>query len=269
MPSSEVSATDQWEIVVFLCTPAAYGCHKRGVTEKQKRALRMFLEGMPELSDVRFVDRAGAYGNFRQDFASNKTLLKAVWAKDLPESFRLKVKQGADRDRVRIAAARRTGVDMAIDLAEIYDDPHRTSEWDASVFLCVEDSAMRPCLSGRGKANGAVVTPEERKAIVAAIKRTPAVESYVYEDQATAYRNFRELYADNEALIDATLLSDMPESYRLKLRSEADWNAVSRRLARLRGVSQVYNQRCMDAKLKLDVEYGRGDLPESKVCAPR
>ncbi|MFF4620837.1 hypothetical protein [Nonomuraea jabiensis] len=130
VPAPEVSASDEWEIAVFLCTPAAYGCHKRGATARQKRALRTFLESRPELSGVRFVDRAS--------------------------------------------------------------------------------------------------TVKEKKTVVKAIEGTPGV-----------------------------------------VRPEVDWNAVSRRLARLSGVSQVWNQRCMDAQVKLVAEYGRDDLPDSKVCVPR
>ncbi|MGW0192024.1 permease-like cell division protein FtsX [Nonomuraea sp. NPDC003201] len=264
----DVSASDEWEIAVFLCAPTTYGCHKRGATAKQKQALRAFLEARPELSGVRFVDRASAYESFRRDFAGDKTLLKAVRAKDLPESFRLRVKKGADRDRVWLAAKRRPGVGTVVDQAEIYGDPQATA-WpsDISVFLCVKDSLMPACVSGRGRANGKVATLKEKKAVAKAIEGTSGVVGYFFEDQATAYRNF--VGTENEALANATQMSDIPESYRLTMRPEVDWNAVSRSLARLPGVSQVYNLRCMDAKLKLEVEYGRSNLPDSKVCAPR
>ncbi|MFI6736156.1 permease-like cell division protein FtsX [Nonomuraea sp. NPDC050451] len=270
VPAPEVSVSDEWEIAVFLCTPTTYGCHKRAATAKQKQALRTFLESRPELSGVRFVDRASAYESFRHDFAGNKALLKAVRAKDLPESFRLRVKKGADRDRLWLAVNRRPGVGKIVDQAEIYGDPQAmASEWDISVFMCVKESAMPACLSGRGKANGRIATLKEKKAVVKAIEGTPGVETYIFEDQATAYRNFVESYADNESLVSAVNLSDIPESYRLRMRPEVDWNAVSRRLARLPGVSQVYNLRCTAAQLKLLAEYGRRDLPDSKVCAPR
>ncbi|MEV4010715.1 permease-like cell division protein FtsX [Nonomuraea angiospora] len=266
----EVSASDEWEMTVFLCIPTTYGCHKRSATAKQKQALRTFLESRPELSDVRFVNRASAYESFRRDFAGNRTLLKAVRAKDLPESFRLRVKTGADRDRMRHAVYRRPGVGDVIDQTVLYGDTQpMASEWDISVYMCVKGSAMPACLSGRGKANGKIATLKEKKAVAKAIEGTPGVETYIFEDQATAYRNFVESYADNESLVSATRMSDIPESYRLRMRSETDWNAVSRRLARLPGVSQVYNQRCVDAQTKLLAEYGRGDLPDSKVCAPR
>ncbi|MEW1839574.1 permease-like cell division protein FtsX [Nonomuraea angiospora] len=266
----EVSASDEWEMTVFLCVPTTYGCHKRGATAKQKQALRTFLESRPELSDVRFVDRASAYESFRRDFAGNRTLLKAVRAKDLPESFRLRVKNGADPDRVRHEVYRRPGVGEVVDQTVLYGDTQPVApEWDISIFLCVRESAMPACLSGRGKANGKIATLKEKKAVAKAIEGTPGVETYIFEDQATAYRNFVDSYADNESLVNATRMSDIPESYRLKMRSETDWNAVSRSLARLPGVSQVHNQRCMDAQTKLVAEYGRGDLPDSKVCAPR
>ena len=102
---------------------------------------------------------------------------------------------------------------------------------------------MPACLSGRGKANKLMVTVKEKQAIVAAIKRTPGLVSYEYEDQATAYRNFVEKYADNEALVEAVQVSDMPVGYQLSMQPEADWDSPCRRLARMPGVNAAYNQR--------------------------
>ncbi len=101
-----------------------------------------------------------------------------------------------------------------------------------------------------------MVTVKEKQAIVAAIKRTPGLVSYEYEDQATAYRNFVEKYADNEALVEAVQVSDMPVGYQLSMQPEADWDSPCRRLARMPGVNAAYNQRRWLQGATLYAEYG-------------
>ncbi|WP_188189182.1 permease-like cell division protein FtsX [Nonomuraea sp. SYSU D8015] len=272
--AAESRADDEREIVVFLCTPASYGCRKRAATEKQKQALHTYLEAMPESAGVQFLDRTAMYKNFRRYFAANRPLLKAVKAKDLPESFHLRVKQGTDRDKVVVALLDRPGVGAVEDLAEVYGDlSPMWSDWDASIFLCVAGSEMPACTSGRGRASKKAATFREKKPIVATLDGDPAVMSYVFEDQKTAYRNFVEDQSHNKELVAAVKVTDMPESYRLTLRHEADWNTVTGRLARMPGVGQVHNRRCSETKVKLVAEYGFSDVPgtgalERKACRP-
>ncbi|MCK2214006.1 permease-like cell division protein FtsX [Actinomadura sp. ATCC 31491] len=266
---------EQGEISVFLCTPSTYGCHRRAATGKQRQAVRTLLEGMPELDEVRFVSRAAMYAGFRADFAANGPLLKRYRAKDLPEAFVLRVKPGVDRDGVTRAVTGRPGVAWVSDQADAERDPLSwNSDWDASVFLCTAGSAAGPCRHDRGPANKKPATARERQAIAAALAKDPAVLSYVFEDQKTAYQNFKEIFADNQPLIASTQVSDMPESYRLILRPEADWNTVTARSARLPGVSSASNTRCRETLGKLDTKYGllAYQLPESQAvataCAP-
>ncbi|MEV0590259.1 permease-like cell division protein FtsX [Nonomuraea cavernae] len=257
VPAPEINVGDDWEIAVFLCTPSAHGCHKRYATAKQRRDIETFLQATPEVTEVRFVSRAAAYANFRQEFAGQQKVLASVRAKDVPESFRVRVSGVADRTRIVASANRRPGVGLAVDHADSHVDGAATPQVsDMSVFLCAKDSFLPACLRGRGKANKSAVTVKERKAIVAVIERIPGLESYEYEDQATAYRNFVEAYADNEALISVTRMSDMPESYRLWMQSAADLDPPRRRLERMAGVSQVYDSRCLLRKLRLRSEYG-------------
>ncbi|MEV0619527.1 permease-like cell division protein FtsX [Nonomuraea sp. NPDC050404] len=267
----EVVVGGEWELSVFLCTPAVKGCHQRYATAGQKRRIRALLEKVPEVTEVRFVDRPSAYRSFRRDFSGRGALLKAVRAKDLPESFQVRMVQGADRDRVRAAVVKLPGVQEI----ETYSDPVVLQDFHkdhgVSVFLCRKGSDVPACGTGRGAADGARVTSREKKAIVSSIKRMPEVESYIFEDKKTAFRNFSEIYADNEALVAASRVSDMPESYRLAVRPTADWDLVSLRLARLKGVSQVLNDRCQTARATLSVKYGLDKLrnrTDDKVCAP-
>lgn len=65
----------------------------------------------------------------------------------------------------------------------------------------------------------------------------------------------------------------MPESYRLVLRPEADWNSVTGRRVRMPGVSSVSEERCWGAKLRLIAEYGFSeaywsDDLDGKACRP-
>lgn len=255
-PTPEVSVGDDSEIAVFLCTPSSYGCHKRYATAKQRRDVERFLKSTPEVTEVRFVSRASAYASFRREFDGQQKVLASVRARDLPESFRVRVSGVADRARIATSANRRPGVGLAVDQAET-GAAVQSEEADISVYLCMKGNSLwRGCLHGRGKANGLAATAKEKKAIVAVIERIPGLESYEYEDQATAYRNFVEAYADNKALIAATRVSDMPESYQLSMRPEADWDTPVRRLARMPGVGPVYDQRCLLRKVRLWSEYG-------------
>ncbi|MBT2226033.1 permease-like cell division protein FtsX [Nonomuraea sp. NEAU-A123] len=261
----EVNVGEDREIAVFLCTPSADGCHKRYATAKQRRDVGTLLKATPEVTEVRFVSRAAAYASFRQEFAGQKKVLASVRAKDMPESFRVRVSGEADRTRIVLSANGRPGVGLAVDQAK--NGVHAPLKPEISVFLCMKGSDWPACLHGRGKANKSAATAKEKKAIVAVIERIPGLESYVYEDQRAAYRNFVKAYADNEALVSATRVSDMPESYRLSMRPKADLASPIRRLERMPGVGQAYDQRCLFRKARLLSEYGLEKLlPVSEGC---
>ncbi|MET8984602.1 permease-like cell division protein FtsX [Nonomuraea wenchangensis] len=248
----------EWEIRVFMCSsPSLLGCGKRTATGAQKRAVRKLLEGLPEVEEVRFVDQAGMYASFRRDFAGNRPLLRRTMEKDLPDAFVLRVKEGADREGLVRTVSARPGVAWVSDAAEGQRDHLSwTSDWDGSIFLCIAGSAAKPCVKGRGEANKKAATARERAAVVAALAKDPAVLSYVFEDQRTAYENFKDDFAGNDGMLRATRVSDMPESYRLTLRPDADWNTVTSRMARMSGVSWTSNARCFETVAKLVGEYG-------------
>ncbi|WP_433512477.1 permease-like cell division protein FtsX [Nonomuraea sp. CA-143628] len=265
-PTPETNVNDDREIAVFLCTPSADGCHKRYATAKQRRDVETFLKSRPEVTEVRFVSRAAAYASFRQEFAGQKKVLASVRAKDMPESFRVRVSGENDRTErtwIVLSANRRPGVGLALDQGKSRVEAPFTPE--ISVYLCMKDSDEPACRHGRGKANKLAATAKEKKAIVAVIERIPGLESYVYEDQRTAYRNFVRTYADNKALVAAVEVSDMPESYRLSMRSKADMGTPRRRLARMPGVNRAVDQGCMFRAVRLLSEYGL-QKPGSQKC---
>ncbi|NRQ38501.1 hypothetical protein HII36_42745 [Nonomuraea sp. NN258] len=254
--SPEVGMLDEPEIAVFLCVPGLPGCGKRYATAGQRRDVEARLKAIPEVTGVRFVSRAAAYASFRKEYAG-RTVLAKVRAKDMPDSFRMRVSGIADRDKIVAAARRGPGVGVVIDQVEVrVAEVARAQDADLVVFLCRRDDLSKACHRGRGRANKSAVTAGERKAIAAAVERTSGLESYEYLDQAAAYRRFVEAYPDDEDLLSVIKVSDMPESYRLWLRTEADRDAARKRLARLPGVSEVYDSRCTWREAKLFWEYG-------------
>ncbi|WP_442945927.1 permease-like cell division protein FtsX [Nonomuraea sp. LPB2021202275-12-8] len=89
------------------------------------------------------------------------------------------------------------------------------------------------------------------------------------ENQAEAYANFKKAHADKQALINATRVEDMPESFRIMLvpdASDADRAGVRAALERMPGVSRVVDQRCRTTPILLFAHFG---IPteESKVCS--
>ncbi|WP_214318551.1 permease-like cell division protein FtsX [Nonomuraea sediminis] len=115
------------------------------------------------------------------------------------------------------------------------------------VFLCVKGSAMPQC-KGKG------VTAEQTKALQSLLKSVPYVDQLYYEDQATAYKNFQEANADNQPLIKATRVTDMPTSFRVKLKTGADPQPVVAAVTGQPGVAQVVvDQRVGDNTGKSDI----------------
>lgn len=84
---------DKVEVSVFLCSKnsADPDCKGKGATAAEMETLKAKLESMPEVEGVIFENKAAAYKNFQESSAS-KTLLEVTTAEDMPESFRVKLK---------------------------------------------------------------------------------------------------------------------------------------------------------------------------------
>ncbi|WP_043620535.1 permease-like cell division protein FtsX [Nonomuraea candida] len=112
--------------------------------------------------------------------------------------------------------------------------------WDdkveISVFLCKKGTAMPAC-------NGKAITPAQRTALEAHIKGTPGVKQVWFEDEATAYENFKDSYSTNKALVDATRVEDLPQSFRVSLQDPGNYQSVIQAVTGRPGVAQVLDQR--------------------------
>ncbi|WP_327087308.1 permease-like cell division protein FtsX [Nonomuraea sp. NBC_01738] len=107
---------------------------------------------------------------------------------------------------------------------------------EISVFLCSKDSAMPSC-KGKG------ATPDQISALQAKIKGTPGVADVQFENQAAAYKNFQDSFANNPALVQAARPEDMPESFRVKLVDPDNYPPVVAAMTGQPGVAQVLNQK--------------------------
>ncbi|NUW41130.1 permease-like cell division protein FtsX [Nonomuraea rhodomycinica] len=109
---------------------------------------------------------------------------------------------------------------------------------EISVFLCDKISASEKC-------GGKAITDEQTAAVKAQLEKTPGVApgGVIYENQEEAYKNFKEAYATNKALLTATTVKDMPTSFRVKLSDPENYQPVVQAAEAMPGVSQVVNQR--------------------------
>ncbi|MFI6982832.1 permease-like cell division protein FtsX [Embleya sp. NPDC050154] len=101
------------DLTVFLCRvsdPKTGGCSSGAVTNAQREEILAALKAMPQVEHVYFEDRGQAWELFRAQNAGNPLLLDAMTAEQLPESFRIKLKDPATITTVASAFEERPGV---------------------------------------------------------------------------------------------------------------------------------------------------------------
>lgn len=265
------------ELAVFLCTKSDKDspCHGLAATLDQTKSVETAAKQLPDAESIVFVNQTEAYENFRQDFADNAVVLDAVKVEDMSPSFLVKIKYGADVRSALQALGAIVGV-AAVEERPVADTRvNAATKADISVFLCHDASPVPTCGAGLAAdgedaqkvvKEGKGVTKGQKKAISELIRSMPEVKSFLFEDQKTAYANFRSAYAGNETLVNATKVTDMPESYRLMMKPKSsDWSDVIATLKRQPGVSSVVKFPCTAIGERLRAYY-RLTLPESKVC---
>ncbi|MEU1723659.1 permease-like cell division protein FtsX [Nonomuraea sp. NPDC005692] len=265
---------DALEMSIFLCSRSASGkapsCQGHGVTLDQVKSIQKAAEEVPGLTSLMYVDQAEAFESFRRDFAHNQRLLDAVTVDDLRASFRLQLEPGTDPVRVKQALAPTPGIEDIDLVPSAASLP--ASDAQISVFLCADGSALPACGAERAADGEKIVkegkgaTTKQKDEIDALLRASKQVKSFFFEDRSTAYENFKRSYKDNKTLLAATKVEDMPESYRLQMRSErGDWSALLKTLRKQRGVASVVDRRCLiDAALAM-ARY-RVSLPKGQDC---
>ncbi|MFI6604513.1 permease-like cell division protein FtsX [Nonomuraea sp. NPDC050536] len=210
---------ERTEVRVFLCGKgsAMPNCKGKGITEVQIQRLQSVLKSPPGVEETYYEDQAAAYKNFQEENADNPGLVKATKVQDLPTSFRVRLKTGADPQQVIRAAMDQPGV------AQIVVDRRAgkaTGMGDIAVTLCGPTSPAASCVTLKDG-----VSPTDVKAIQEKLAALPEVKA-INLQSAVDDRKIR------------------PTSIELWLKSGADRAKVIKIAKGLYGVQKVFDLRC-------------------------
>ena len=93
------------------------------------------------------------------------------------------------------------------------------------------------------------VSDEQRRDIRSQILALPVVDRVSYESQQEAYRRYLLQFKDQPDLLAAASQSDLPESYRVKLKDPTQFATVASALNGVPGVEEVVDQKAILDKL--------------------
>ena len=107
---------DKVEVSVFLCgqDSDAPSCAAGEVSQTQREQIRGDLKGMPEVDTVFYESKRKAYKRFKEQF-KDSAIADNVTADQMPESFRVKLKDPQKFPIVATAFAGRDGVEQVQD----------------------------------------------------------------------------------------------------------------------------------------------------------
>jgi cell division transport system permease protein len=113
------------EISIYMCTKQSVSvqCRQNGAATATERAqLNQELTSMPQVAKVFYQSQSQAYQQFKQEFSNSPTFVSTVQQGDIPDSFRVKLKNPqADYSAVASAVTGKSGVDSIIDERSILD----------------------------------------------------------------------------------------------------------------------------------------------------
>jgi cell division transport system permease protein len=127
LSNSQVGAMkDYWydkiEVSVFLCGSLSESpsCSGGVVTPDQRTSIKTDLEALPVVQSVFYESQTEAFARFKERFKSS-AIAQNVTADQLPESFRVKLKDPTQFDVVVSAFSGRPGVDIVQDQRTILE----------------------------------------------------------------------------------------------------------------------------------------------------
>jgi cell division transport system permease protein len=127
LSNSQVNAMkDYWydkiEVSVFLCGSLSESpsCSGGVVTPEQRTSIKSDLEALPVVQSVFYESQTEAFVRFKERFKSS-AIAQNVTADQLPESFRVKLKDPTQFDVVVSAFSGRPGVDVVQDQRSILE----------------------------------------------------------------------------------------------------------------------------------------------------
>lgn len=87
------------------------------------------------------------------------------------------------------------------------------------------------------------VTEEQRTDFEAELQANPEVESVQYESKELAYEHAQQIFAEDEAVLDAIGPEDLPASFRVSLHNPENFDIVRSQYVEYPGVDDVVDQR--------------------------
>jgi cell division transport system permease protein len=113
---------DRIEVSVFLCGELSESpsCSSGPVSDAQRNQIRTDIETLPVVDKVFYESQAEAFERFRERF-KDSSIVDNVTQDQLPESFRIKLKDPTKFAVVQSAFAGRPGVDVVQDQREILE----------------------------------------------------------------------------------------------------------------------------------------------------
>lgn len=213
------------EFRAFLCGKgsAMPQCKGKGVTAEQTKALQSWLKSQPYVDQVFYEDQATAYKDFRAANADNPTLLKSAKITDMPASFRVKLKTGADPQPVVAAVTGQPGVAQVVVDRRVGDD---TANSDIGIVLCKPHTPGASCATLKDGVSTADVQAIQEK--LAALPETKTI-------------NLQHSVEDGKL---------QPGSIQLWLKPGADRTKVIRIAKGLHGVQMAFDMRCSGGPYK-------------------
>ncbi|MEV7807213.1 permease-like cell division protein FtsX [Microbispora sp. NPDC088329] len=115
--------TDKVEVSVYLCVKNSSfaACkNKAGLTQEEKANLEQTIKGLPEVERVEFETQAEAYKKWQQQ-ENNQTLLAVTKVEDMPESYRIKLKDPDKAAAVTSSLKGQPGVANVINERDLLD----------------------------------------------------------------------------------------------------------------------------------------------------
>ncbi|GAA4236047.1 permease-like cell division protein FtsX [Actinomadura meridiana] len=112
---------DKIEVSIFLCasTSSNDACQKQDITDQQRQTLKAQLEKMPQVSKVDYESKQQAYTRFKNNFSGAPGFVESTREGDIPDSFRVKLKNPEQYKAVAQAMLGQPGVDTVINEQEI------------------------------------------------------------------------------------------------------------------------------------------------------
>ncbi len=121
---------DKVEVSLFLCGQDSEGpsCAGGAVTQDQREAIRSDLDAMPEVDQIFYESHQEAYDRFKKQF-KNSAIVDNVSPDQLPESFRVKLKNPEQFPIIASAFIGRAGVEQVQDQKALLERFFKVLNW--------------------------------------------------------------------------------------------------------------------------------------------